>query len=104
MLFQEERKMRKFFAWVAACAVLMVIAPQQDLTASCVGAIQKSVSQGGNPPKADSELQQSFSPPKHKDVIPPPPTGDEDIYTDVPNPEAGHEEEVIPPPDIRSEP
>jgi hypothetical protein len=24
--------------------------------------------------------------------------GDEDIYTEVPNPEAGHEEEVIPPP------
>jgi hypothetical protein len=31
-------------------------------------------------------------------VIPPPRTGDEGIYTDVPNPDAGHEEEVIPPP------
>jgi hypothetical protein len=31
-------------------------------------------------------------------VIPPPPVGDEGIYTKVPNPEAGHEKEVIPPP------
>jgi hypothetical protein len=32
-------------------------------------------------------------------VITPPPIGDEEIYTDdVPNPEAGHDEEVIPPP------
>jgi hypothetical protein len=36
--------------------------------------------------------------PEHKDVIPPPPIGDEDIYTEAPNPEAGHEEEAIPPP------
>ena len=35
--------------------------------------------------------------------IPPPPTGDEGIYTDAPNPEAGHEKEVIPPPDAPSE-
>jgi hypothetical protein len=32
-------------------------------------------------------------------VILPPPVGDEGIYTKVPNPEAGHEKEVIPPPD-----
>jgi hypothetical protein len=31
-------------------------------------------------------------------VIPPPPIGDEDIHTQAPNPEAGHEEEVIPSP------
>ena len=30
---------------------------------------------------------------------PPSPMGDEGIYTKVPNPEAGHEKEVIPPPD-----
>jgi hypothetical protein len=33
-----------------------------------------------------------------KGVIPPPKTGDEGIYTEAPNPDAGHEEEVIPPP------
>ena len=35
---------------------------------------------------------------KYKGVIPPPKTGDEGIYTEAPNPDAGHEEEVIPPP------
>ena len=39
-------------------------------------------------------------PAEHKGVIPPPDIGDEDIHTDVPNPEAGHEEEVIPPSDV----
>jgi hypothetical protein len=33
-----------------------------------------------------------------KGVIDPPPIGDEGIHADVPNPDAGHEEEVIPPP------
>lgn len=42
-------------------------------------------------------------PAEHKGVIPPPPTGDEGIYTDAPNPEAGHEKEVIPPPDMLNE-
>jgi hypothetical protein len=32
------------------------------------------------------------------------PTGDEDIYTQAPNPNAGHEEEVIPPPVSDEEP
>jgi hypothetical protein len=38
------------------------------------------------------------APAAHKGVITPPPVGDEGIYTKVPNPEAGHEKEVIPPP------
>jgi hypothetical protein len=37
---------------------------------------------------------------KHKGVITPPPVGDEGHYTKVPNPEAGHEKEVIPPPEL----
>ena len=36
-------------------------------------------------------------PAEHKGVIPPPPVGDEGIYTEVPNSEAGHEKEVIHP-------
>ena len=31
-------------------------------------------------------------------MIKPPPVGDEDIYTEAPNPEAGHTKEVIPTP------
>jgi hypothetical protein len=33
-------------------------------------------------------------------VIPPPDIGDEGIHTDVPNPDAGTEEEVIPPSEL----
>ena len=51
----------------------------------------------------DGAPQQIPPPAEHKGVIPPPPTGDEGIYTDAPNPEAGHEKEVIPPPDTPSE-
>jgi hypothetical protein len=56
---------------------------------------QETIPQGQSPP---DERQQAPPPAEHKGVIPPPPVGDEGIYTDVPNPEAGHEKEVIPPP------
>lgn len=39
-------------------------------------------------------------PSEHKGVIQPPDVGDEGIHTDVPNPDAGHPEEVIPPSDL----
>jgi hypothetical protein len=57
----------------------------------------KTVPQGEDPPGTDED-QRSPPPAQHKGVIPPPPMGDEGIYTKVPNPEAGHENEVIPPP------
>ena len=57
----------------------------------------KTIPQGQDPPGID-EQQQTAPPAEYKDVIPPPPVGDKDIYTKVPNPEAGHEKEVIPPP------
>jgi hypothetical protein len=47
----------------------------------------------------DNEEQMISPADEGKGVIPPPPTGDEDIYKEAPNPEAGHEEELIPPPD-----
>jgi hypothetical protein len=47
--------------------------------------------------------QRARPPAEHKGVIPAPPTGDEGIFTDAPNPEAGHDKEVIPPPDTPSE-
>jgi hypothetical protein len=37
------------------------------------------------------------APSEHNGVIPPPAVGDEDIQTEVPDPSAGTEEEVIPP-------
>jgi hypothetical protein len=57
--------------------------------------VEKTIPQGEDPPGTD---EQTAPPAEHKGVIPPPPMGDEGIYTKVPNPEAGHEKEVIPPP------
>jgi hypothetical protein len=74
--------------------------PQTTLGASSDAAhntVEKSIPQGTDPPGTDEE-QRTVPPGEHKGVIPPPPVGDEGIYTKVPNPEAGHEKEVIPPP------
>ena len=65
--------------------------------------VEKTIPQGKDPPGNDEEQrdeeQRTAPPAEHKGVIPPPPVGDEGVYTKVPNPEAGHEKEVIPPPD-----
>ena len=59
--------------------------------------VENSIPQGKDPPITDEE-QRTAPPAEHKGVITPPPVGDEGIYTKVPNPGAGHEKEVIPPP------
>ena len=60
------------------------------------GPVEKTVPQGKDPP--GNEQAPSTSSPENKGVITPPAIGDKDIYTNVPNPNAGHEKEVIPPP------
>ena len=67
-----------------------------DAFAGQMSAPKKSAPKGQDPPGADTGQPQSPLP--EGEVIAPPPVGDEDIYTKAPNPEAGHEEEVIPPP------
>jgi hypothetical protein len=62
------------------------------------GTDEKTVPQGQDPPGADDE-EPAVPPAQDDGVITPPPIGDEDIHTDVPNPGAGHDKEVIPPPD-----
>jgi hypothetical protein len=74
--------------------------PETTRAASSGGAhdtVEKTIPQGKDKPGTDDE-QRIAPPAEHKGVIPPPPVGDEGIYTKVPNPEAGHEKEVIPPP------
>jgi hypothetical protein len=90
--------MRKLYATAALCATLALIAPSpfEPSFAGATDTPEKSVPQGQDPPGADDG--QPLPPPKDKEVIPPPPIGDEDIHTDAPNPHAGHEEQVIPPP------
>ena len=69
-----------------------------SLCAHAQGPVEKTVPQGEDPPGVDDE-QPAGPLIERNGVITPPPIGDEEIYTDdVPNPEAGHDEEVIPPP------
>ena len=61
---------------------------------------EQTAPQGEDPPRADNGAPEAAPPAEHKGVIPPPDIGDEGIHTEVPNPEAGHDEEVIPPSEI----
>ena len=67
---------------------------------SAIDPPEQTAPQGEDPPGADNGTPETAPPAEHKGLIPPPDVGDEDIHTDAPNPEAGHEEEVIPPSDI----
>jgi hypothetical protein len=90
--------MRRLYT-TAVWATLALVAPSV-FEASLAGAAdtpERTVPQGQDPPGADNGEQQTPRA-KHKGVIPPPQTGDEGIYTQAPNPDAGHEEDVIPPP------
>ena len=92
--------MRRFYAIATLWATLALIAPSA-FQASFAGATdmpEKPVPQGSDPPGADDGEQQMLPPAGHNEVIPPPPIGDEGIHIGAPNPEAGHDEEVIPPP------
>jgi hypothetical protein len=46
--------------------------------------VERSIPQGEDPPGIDEG--QTAPPAEHQGVIPPPPVGDEGIYTKVPNP------------------
>lgn len=56
--------------------------------------------QGEDPPGADEGGAETPAPSDHKGVIPPPAIGDQDIQTEVPDPNAGTAEEVIPPSEL----
>jgi hypothetical protein len=84
----------------AALATLSLLTLDGQVLAASPNAPQtpeKTVPQGSDPPGADDDAQ-SAPTTKHEGVITPPKTGDEGIYTQAPNPNAGTEEEVIPPP------
>jgi hypothetical protein len=87
---------------ITPAAVLTAIA--LAMTVTCTGYTfaadpEQSAPQGEDPPGADQGGADTPPPSEHKGVIPPPNIGDEGIHTEVPNPDAGTEEEVIPPPD-----
>jgi hypothetical protein len=94
--------MPRLCATAALLTALTLIASQGALAISPFDATAPTETCAEHPLRAVDGKQQFLPPPEHEGVIPPPPTGDEGIYTDAPNPEAGHEKEVIPPPDTPS--
>ena len=94
--------MQRLYATAALFMALALITPQDggQAVAAAPDATQtpeQTVPQGNDAPGADNGEQSSPATP-HKGVIKPPKTGDEDIFTQVPDPNAGTKEEVIPPP------
>jgi hypothetical protein len=57
---------------------------------------QQAAPQGKDAPGADDNGQAPLA--QQDGVIKPPPTGDEGIHTEVPNPNAGPRDEISPPP------
>jgi hypothetical protein len=92
--------MPKLLASAAISLMLISFAPcigLETTSAASRDTTENTVPQGQDPPGADEE-QTTQTPEEHKGVITPPPVGDQDIYTTAPNPDAGHEKEVIPVP------
>jgi hypothetical protein len=77
-------------------SLALYFGPQFAFAASPGDSPEKSIPQGNDPPGADEK--QTAPPAQHKGVITPPATGDEGIHTEVPNPDAGNDMEVIPAP------
>src|SRR5262245_30322841 len=78
--------------WVALALFVPLWAFNAPL-AHASAATGKAAPQGKDQPGADRGGKPIPPPVEHKGV------GDEGIYSDAPNPEAGHEKEVIPPPE-----
>jgi hypothetical protein len=87
--------LQRFYITAAVFTAVSLVTPynEQIFAASPDAAVP----QGKDPPGNDNE-DHSNPTTEHKGVIKPPQTGDEGIYTQAPNPNAGTEEEVIPPP------
>ena len=75
--------MQRFYPTAALCATLAVVA-SSAFEASYAGPTdtpEKTVPQGQDPPGADNGEQPIPPQAEDKEVIPPPPIGDEDIHT-----------------------
>jgi hypothetical protein len=83
----------------ALLAALTLLMPYLTNGPTLAASPERAAPQGQDPPGGDNGAPQTPPPAEHDGVIPPPDIGDEGIHTDVPNPDAGTEEEVIPPPD-----
>lgn len=96
-------RFRRRALWVSLALLVFAMGPAHLIAASSAAAGQPetTIPQGENPPgAADDGLPEPLPPGEHKGVIEPPDIGDEGIHTDVPDPDAGHPEEVIPPSEL----
>ena len=90
--------MAKLKIHLALLTALALLAPSLGLDRAFAAAAEQTAPQGEDPPGPDNGALEVPLPPEQNGVIPPPDIGDEGIHTDVPNPDAGHDQEVIPPP------
>jgi len=79
-------------------ALLFGFAPDQARAAPGDTDTQQQTSQGKDAPGAEDNGQPPMA--QEDGVIKPPPTGDEGIHTEVPNPNAGPRDEIAPPPQL----
>jgi hypothetical protein len=87
----------KLYMIVLAALLLLATVPNGSLLAASPGATEKTTPQGEDAPGPDNGTAVPPSA-ENKGVITPPPIGDTGIHAQVPNPNAGTPEEVIPPP------
>ena len=90
--------MAKLKIHLARLTALALLAPPFGPDQSQAAEPEQTAPQGEDPPGPDNGVLESAPPTEHKGVIPPPDIGDEGIHTEVPDPDAGHDQEVIPPP------
>jgi hypothetical protein len=91
------QSLAKLYMIVLAALLLLATVPDGSLLAASTGATEKTTPQGEDAPGPDNGTPVAPSA-ENKGVITPPPTGDTGIHAQVPNPNAGTPEEVIPPP------
>jgi hypothetical protein len=90
--------MRKLQTTIALLVIgtLSAVAGSTHLWAASPDTLEKVAPQVGDAPGPDNDTD-AVPPAENKGVIRPPPTGDTGIQTQVPDPNAGTPEEVIPP-------
>jgi hypothetical protein len=98
--FCMSRPLNALLAVLGLCAMSVAGTAIAAGPGSAVEPPEQTTPQGEDPPGPDNGAPEAAPPSEHKGVIPPPDIGDEGIHTDVPNPDAGHEKEVIPPSEI----
>ena len=85
-------------ALTAVAAAALLFGLDQACAATGTATQQQVAPQGKDAPGADDNRQAPLA--QQEGVIKPPPTGDEGIHTEVPNPNAGPREEISPPPQM----